>query len=89
MDGDTHFTLQRLDQFLGGVRAAKTGHVLDGQDVCAHALQFFGQLDVVLEGEGVAPAVKDVAGVAQGSLAQGVSVLHSVHGHAQVGQVVE
>ena len=38
MDGDTHFTLQRLDQFLGGVRAAKTSHVLDGQDVCAHAL---------------------------------------------------
>ena len=89
VDGDAHLVLQRLDQLLSGVGSAQAGHVLDGQDVCAHALQFLGQFDVVLEREGVAAAVEDVSGVAQGPLAQSVRVLHGVHGHAQVGQVVE
>ena len=42
VDGDAHLVLQRLDQLLSGVGSAQAGHVLDGQDVCAHALQFLG-----------------------------------------------
>ena len=89
VDGDAHLVLQGLDQLLGGVGTAQARHVLDGQQMSSHALQFLGQLDVVLEREGVAAAVEDVAGVAERALAQGVGVLHGIHRHAQVGQVVE
>ena len=43
VDRNADFLLERFDELLGRVRFAQPGHVLDGQDVGAHFLQFFGQ----------------------------------------------
>ena len=48
MNRDADFFAQRLDQFLGGIGTAESGHVLDGQDMRAHALQLFRHADVII-----------------------------------------
>ena len=75
-----------LTSACGGVGAAEPGHVLDGEEMGAHLLQFLGQLDVVLERILVAARVEDVAGVADGGFADGVGFLHGLHGDPHVGQ---
>ena len=81
VDGDADLVLEGLDQLLGGEGLEQPGHVLDGQDVGAHLLQFLGQVDVVGEGVLVALGIEDVAGVAHGRLADGAGLAHGVHGH--------
>ena len=49
VNGDADFLAQRLDQRVGGIGPAQAGHVLDGQHMRAHALQFLGHADVVVE----------------------------------------
>ena len=62
--GNADLLAQRLHQLVGGVGLAQPGHVLDGQDVRAHALQFLGHAHVVVERILVALRIEDVAGVA-------------------------
>ena len=90
MDGDADFLLEGGDQLVGGVRFAQAGHVLDGEDVGAHALEFLGLGDVVFQRILVALRVDDVAGVADRRLAERLAVFaHGLHGHLHVGQIVE
>ena len=55
----------------------------------AHLLEFLRQADVVLERILVAPFVENVAGVANRRFADGVGALYRLHGHAQIGRVVQ
>ena len=89
VDGDADLLAQGLDQLFGGVGPAQAGHVLDGQDVRAHALQLLGHADVVVERILVALGVEDVAGVADGGFADGVGLAHGLHGRLHVGQPVQ
>ena len=89
VDRDADLLLQRADQLFGRVRLAQAGHVLDGQDVRAHLLQFLGQLDVILQVVLAAARVEDVAGVADGRLADRAGLEHGVHGHLHVRHPVE
>ncbi len=90
VDGKRGFGAEGFDQFVGGSGVAEPGHVFDGEDVGAHALEFFGQLDVVGEGVFVAAVVEDVAGVADGGFADGACVVaYGFDGHLEVGQVIE
>ena len=69
MNGNADFFAQRLDQLLGRVRFAQARHVFDGQNVRAHALQFFGHPDVVFKRIFFAARIENVAGVADGGFA--------------------
>ena len=60
MDGQADLFFQRLDQLVRGVGAAEARHVLDREEMRAHALQFLGDADVVFEREFVAPIVEYV-----------------------------
>ena len=55
----------------------------------AHPFQFLGHPDIILERVFVPALVQDVAGVADGRLANGVRVLDGFHRHPEVRQVVE
>ena len=49
MNRQANLLTQRPDQLLRRVGTAEAGHVLDREDVGAHALELLGELDVVLE----------------------------------------
>ncbi len=90
VDGDADFLLEGLDQLFGGERVAQTGHVLDREQVGAHLLEFLGQAHVVLQRILGPVGVEDIAGVADGGLAEGVGVLgNGLDGDFEVGQVVQ
>ena len=89
VNGDADFPAQRAHQLFGGIGLAQARHVLDGQDVRAHAFQFLGHAHVVLQRVLVAPRIEDVAGVADGGLAQAAGAAHGLHRDLHVGQPVE
>jgi hypothetical protein len=80
VDRDADFLLQGLDQLLGGEGLEQPRHVLDRQDMGTHALQFPGEIDIILERVLGALGVEDVTGVAHGSLADGAVLAHRLHG---------
>jgi hypothetical protein len=49
VDREADLLLERLHELVRGVGAAEAGHVLDREDVGAHALQLLRELHVVLE----------------------------------------
>ena len=73
----------------GSVGLAQAGHVLDGEEVGPAGLEVLGQADVVGQGVFVAARVEDVAGVADGGLAQPAGVADGLDGQVEVGQVVQ
>ena len=81
---NTHLLAQGFHQFGGGVGFAETRHVLDGQNVGAHLLQPAGHLEVVVEGVLGPSGIEDIAGVADGGLANGVGFPHRRHGDFHV-----
>ncbi len=89
VDRNADLVLERLDQFLRGERAADAGHVFDREEVRAHLLQLLRELHVVLEGEFVPSGIEDVAGVADGGLANRMGLVHRFHRDLEVRQVVE
>ena len=89
MDGQAYFLFDGSDEFFCSIGFAEASHVFDGNEMSPHFLQFFGKSDVVLEGIFVATGVKDVAGVANGGLANGVGFLHRLHGDGKVREVVK
>ena len=89
LDGDTDLLLQGRDQLLGSVGLQNAGHILDGQHVGAPVLQLLGQLHIVIQGIFVPLGVQDVAGVADGGLADLILIQHLVHGDFHAGQPVQ
>ena len=89
VDRNPDLLLQRFDQLLGRVRLAQPGHVLNGEDVRAHPLQFLGQLDVVRQVVLLAGRVEDVGRVADGRLADHPCIDHRLHRHLHVRHPVQ
>ena len=90
MDGDADLLFQGVDEVVGGLRFAEAGHVLDAEDVRAHFLKLLRLRDVVVEVVFRAGGIEDVAGVADGGLADGFPVLaDGLHGDLHVRQVVQ
>ena len=89
VDGDADLLLEGADELLGGVRLEQAGHVLDGQHMCAAALELLGKVHVVFQRVAVARRVEDVAGVAHGALEELALTQHLVHGGLHVRHPVE
>ena len=90
MDRNADFLFERGDKFFRGHRFAKAGHVLDREDVRAHALNLLGLGDVILERILVALLIVDVARVANCSLAKDLAMFaRGLHRDLHVGQVIE
>ena len=49
MDGNSDGVLECFDESAGGVGATESRHILNGEKVRAHFLEFFGHGDIVLE----------------------------------------
>jgi len=80
VDGNAQFFLERLYQFVGGKWLEESSHVLDGQDMGAHFLQFPGKGDIVFQGVLVSLGIAYVTGVANGCLAYLAGFQNGVHG---------
>ena len=80
---------QGSDQLLGRVGLEEAGHVLDAQQMGAPASQLLGHVHVVFEGIFIPLGVENVAGVAQGGLAQLALLEHLVHGYLHAGNPVQ
>ncbi len=88
VDRQADLLLQRRDQALGRFGLAEARHVLDRNDVGTRRLQLFGEANVV--GEIVtARRVGEIAGVADGGLAELALLEHRVHRQAHVLDPVE
>ena len=74
--------LERLDQVVGGARLTQSGHVLDAQHVSPGALQLARQAEIVLERVFALLRVAEIAGVADGRLAQLAGREHRIDGDA-------
>ena len=70
VDRQANLFPQGLDQLLGGIRLAKSSHVLDGDQVGSKFFEIFGQLDIIAQAIFVTLRVKNVAGVANRGLSQ-------------------
>ena len=81
---DTHFVLERLDQFARSAWPANTGHVLDAQNMRAGFLQLLGHIHVI--GQVVLrPAfVEEISRVADGALTDAAGFEHCIHRNAHV-----
>ena len=78
------FLFQHAHQFMRSTGLADPRHVLDAQNMGAGLFQLLGQINVVLEVVLAALGIEQVAGVTQGSFAQGASLNDCVHRHAHV-----
>ena len=72
MNRQPELLLQRLDERRGRAGLAEPPHVLDAKHVRAHGFQFAGDLEVVLEAVLGLARIGEIAGVADGGLAQPV-----------------
>ena len=89
MDGDADLPFKGGDQLFGGVGLEQAGHILDAQDVRPPLFQLLGHIDIILQGVLVPFRVQNVAGVADGGLADLVLLEDLVHGHFHAGDPVE
>ena len=88
VDGDIQSVLQAGDQNLCGVRLEQAGHILDGDGVAAHLLQFLGHVNIVLQGV-VTRSIGDLASVADGAFYELVLLQSFVNGDFHAGQPVQ
>ena len=89
LDGDADLLLQCGDQLLCGVGLQDAGHILDGQHMGTPVLQFLRQLHIVVQRIFIPLGVQDVAGIADGGLANFILVQHLVHGDFHAGEPVQ
>ncbi len=89
VNGDADLVAQRFHQLVCGEGFAEAGHIFDAEYMRAHFLQLLRQADVILERVLIALRIENVAGIADGGLANLVALPHRVHGHAHVGQPVQ
>src|SRR5688572_6196450 len=74
---------------MSGIWTAEAGHIFDGKEMCAHFLEVPGELDVILERILGAFGVENIAGVANGCFADGMSLLNRFHGDGQIRQIIQ
>ena len=79
VDRDADLLLQRLHQLGRRRRFAQPSHVLDGEHVCSHLLEFLGEVHVVLQIVLRPIRVEDVARVADGRFADHPCLDNRVH----------
>ena len=89
VDRQADLLAQGLDQPLGRVRLAEPGHVLDGDQVGPALLQLLRHRDVVLQVVLGPGGVEDVAGVADGRLAEGAGLADGLEGDLHVRDPVQ
>src|SRR5262249_20949185 len=89
VDRETSLLLDLANEKTGRVWLTQPGHILDGNQVRAELCQFLGKVYVVLKVVLGSAGVKDVAGVANGRLAQHSGFKDRIHRHAKIGQPVQ
>ena len=89
VDGQAHLVLEGRDQLLGRIGLEQAGHVLDAQQMGAPLLQLLGHVHIVFEGIFIPLGVQNVAGVADGGLAELALLEDLVHGHLHAGEPVQ
>ena len=89
VDRQADLLAERRDQLPRRRRLEQPGHVLDAEDVGARRLELLGEADVVFQVVLRAARIEDVAGVADGALAELAGVAHRVHRDAHVLDPVE
>ena len=89
MNWDTDFLLERFHQQRRRIGLTQSGHILNGQDMCSHFLQLFGQINVVLQIVLGAFGIENVAGVADRCFANGAGFQYRVHRHLHVGRPIQ
>ena len=80
---------QGLHQPFGGIGTAKARHVLDAENVRAHAFQFLRHADVVVQRVFLASGVQHVAGVTYGGFAHGAGLERRLHRRPHVVHAVQ
>src|SRR5258705_7938288 len=89
MNGNIDFLAKGANELKSGVRLAKAGHVFDGQEMRPELFQLLGHGDVIFERIFSAARIENVAGVANGGVADRASFEHSIDSPAHVFSGVE
>ena len=89
VNGQAGLLAERRHQLPCGGGLEQPGHVLDADDMGAGRFEFPGQPDVVFEAVLRPVGIEDVAGVAEGALAELAGLAHRVHRNAHVLDPVE
>ena len=83
LDGQLGHLLQRRNQIIGGIWCQQAGHVLDGDAVDAHLLQFAGNAHVLLD------RIRRRDGVDDASLRVAAQLLGRPDGPFDIAHVIE
>src|ERR1700686_2893757 len=89
VDRDDDFFAESFNEFVGGEGLAESGHVFDGEKMRAEFFKLLGHEYVILQRIFGAGFVEEVAGVANGGLADGAGFENSVDGDAHVFDGIE
>ena len=89
VDRNTDLITQHVNQRLGSVRLEQACHILNAEHVRTHALQLFGDLDVIGKRKLLALGVEDVARITNRRFANLPGPLDRLHGNFHIGQPVE
>ena len=89
MNRNADLLLQGVYQFLGRIGLEQAGHILDADGVGADVLQLLGQLYIVVQGIAGTGLVHNVAGVADGCLAELILLQDLIHGDGHAGHPVQ
>ena len=90
MNGNAHLVSQSLYQLVCSHRVAKTGHILDREQMGSHLLELLGHIDVVGEQILLFRFVRKIARKTDGRLAKGLCLfVDGFHSHLQVRKIVQ
>src|SRR5580704_4990419 len=84
MDRDSDFLAKRFHQFERSIRFAQAGHVLDGEKMRAEFFELSGHRNVILQRVFRPAFVENVAGVADGRLANSSGFENRINGNTHV-----